>query len=150
MTEDDVAALELFAPESTRETRRLCELLGERIVENDRMRDLDDLQEELEKRMPAQFVQVFKDCAKVLRTWKSGRLPKAFKIIPNLDNWEEVLQLTQPEAWTPNVMFYATKMFASNLKVLAAQRFYNVVLLPSVRENIRKYKRLNFHYYQAV
>jgi hypothetical protein len=32
------------------------------------------------------------------------QVPKAFKIIPNLLNWEEVLQLTDPENWSPHAM----------------------------------------------
>lgn len=31
-----------------------------------------------------------------------------------------------------------------------AQRFYNLVLLPRVRDDISEYKRLNFHLYQAL
>ena len=33
----------------------------------------------------------------ILSKYRSGKLPKAFKIIPSLQNWEEVLQsLTMP------------------------------------------------------
>jgi len=31
-----------------------------------------------------------------------------------------------------------------------AQRFYNVILLPNVQNNILKYKKLNYHLYMAV
>lgn len=31
-----------------------------------------------------------------------------------------------------------------------AQRFYNLVLLPRVRDDIAEYKRLNFHLYSAL
>jgi hypothetical protein len=44
----------------------------------------------------------------------------------------------------------ATRIFASNLKEKMAQRFYNLVLLPRVRDDITEYKRLNFHLYQAL
>lgn len=30
------------------------------------------------------------------------QVPKAFKIIPNLSNWEEVLYLTEPDNWSPH------------------------------------------------
>jgi len=150
LTAEEEAALSMFAPESTQETKTLRHLVATKIIENERARNLDDVEEELEKRMPAEFVAVFKDVGKVLQHWKSGRLPKAFKIIPNLENWEEVLQLTHPEDWSPNVMFYATKMFVSNLRVFACQRFLNLVLLPAVRDDIASKKRLNYHYYQAV
>lgn len=31
-----------------------------------------------------------------------------------------------------------------------AQRFYNLVLLPRVRDDIAEYKKLNFHLYSAL
>ena len=31
-----------------------------------------------------------------------------------------------------------------------AQRFFNLVLLPRVRDDIAEYKRLNFHLYMAL
>jgi essential nuclear protein 1 len=33
----------------------------------------------------------------VLSKYRSGRLPKAFKIIPNLRNWEQILYVTGME-----------------------------------------------------
>lgn len=62
--------------------------------------------------------------------YRSGKLPKAFKIIPALSNWEQILYITEPEAWTAAAMYQATRIFASNLKERMAQRFYNLVLLP--------------------
>lgn len=46
-------------------------------------------------------------------------------------------------------MYQATRIFASNLSEKMAQRFFNLVLLPRVRDDIAEYKRLNFHLYQA-
>lgn len=39
----------------------------------------------------------------MLRTYTAGKLPKAFKILPALANWEEVVYLTRPDDWTPHV-----------------------------------------------
>lgn len=47
-------------------------------------------------------------------------------------------------------MYQATRIFASNLKEKMAQRFYNLVLLPRVRDDLAEYKRLNYHMYQAL
>jgi essential nuclear protein 1 len=58
----------------------------------------------------------------LLRRYKSGKLPKAFKIIPSLSNWEEILYLTHPENWTPHATFQATRIFVSNLKTKQTQR----------------------------
>jgi len=35
----------------------------------------------------------------ILSRYKSGPLPKPFKILPTIPHWEEILQLTQPEHW---------------------------------------------------
>ena len=95
-------------------------------------------------------VKVYQGVAKVLANHKSGQLPKAFKIIPTLRNWEDILFLTQPENWTPAAMFAATRLFSSNLPERLAQRFLNLVLLPCVEHNIEQYGKLNYHYYQAL
>ena len=79
-----------------------------------------------------------------------GKIPKAFKIIPALSNWEEVLYLTNPDKWSPHAMFQATRLFASNLNAKMAQRFYSLVLLPRVRDDIAEHKRLHFALYQAL
>ena len=36
------------------------------------------------------MVEVYRGVGQLLRRYTVGRLPKAFKIIPNLRNWEEV------------------------------------------------------------
>merc|ERR1712217_356432 len=65
-------------------------------------------------------------------------------------NWEEVLSLTNPLGWSAAAMYEAVAIFASNLNPKMAQRFYNLVLLPAVRQNISQYKKLNFHYYRSL
>ena len=46
---------------------------------------------------------------KVLSKYRSGKLPKAFKIIPALSNWEHILYITEPETWTAAAMYQATR-----------------------------------------
>lgn len=53
------------------------------------------------------------------------------------------MNLTQP-------CMFCCRIFSSNLKERMAQRFYNLVLLPRVRDDIVEYKRLNFHLYSAL
>ena len=92
------------------------------------------------------------DCrvSKLLSSYTAGKFPKAFKHIPAMKLWEDVLYLTEPEKWSPNAMYQATRIFASNLGVKKAERFYRLVLLPRVRDDIRKNKRLHFALYQAL
>jgi len=47
-------------------------------------------------------------------------------------------------------MFAATRIFASNLQEKMAQRFYNLVLLPTVEDDVFQNKRMNYHYYAAL
>jgi essential nuclear protein 1 len=97
--------------------------------------DEDDLPQ-----LPQKVVDVYTDIGKILTRYTSGKLPKAFKVIPSLSNWEEVLYLTHPDLWTPQAMYAATHIFASNLNPKMAQRFYNLVLLDSVRADIQANK----------
>lgn len=49
------------------------------------------------------LILIARRLATLLKRWKSGRLPRAVKIIPLLDNWEEVLWVTRPEDWSLQV-----------------------------------------------
>jgi essential nuclear protein 1 len=95
-------------------------------------------------------VKVYTDIGAWMKRYRSGKMPKALKIVPQLLNWEEVLYLTNPIEWTANAHHEATKLFASNLNSAMAQRFYNLVLLPAMREDIGSNGRLHFHLYQAL
>ena len=100
--------------------------------------------------MDPAVVDVYRGVGALLSRYKSGKVPKAFKIIPALSNWEEVLYLTQPEHWTPHATFQATRLFASNLNARMAQRFFNLVLLPRCRQDIGANRRLHFTLFCAL
>ena len=86
----------------------------------------------------------------ILARYRSGKLPKTFKIIPSFSNWEEILFLTKPESWTPHAVYAATRIFSSNLKVNLAQRYYSLFLLDRIRTEIAETKKLNIHLYNAL
>ena len=67
---------------------------GDEAMEDDVPEGLDD-----------KVVQVYRGVGKLLSRYTVGKVPKAFKIIPNLKNWEEVLFLTDPDMWSPQAMF---------------------------------------------
>ena len=85
-----------------------------------------------------------------LSKYKSGPLPKPFKIIPSLPAWARLLALTHPENWTPHACRAATRIFVSSMKPAQAQLFFQVVLLDAIREDIRENKKLNPQYYEAL
>ena len=82
--------------------------------------------------------------------YKSGPLPKAFKIIPSLPAWARILALTHPENWSPQATRAATRIFISNMKPPQARVFLQGVVLDAVREDIRENGKLNVHYYEAL
>ena len=94
--------------------------------------------------------EVYTKVGKFLSHYTSGKIPKAFKVIPNLRSWEEVLFLTAPDGWSAQAHLVATRIFASNFNPKMAQRFFSLVLLPKVRSDIERNKSLNFHLYQAI
>lgn len=85
----------------------------------------------------------------LLSRYKSGKLPKPFKIIPTLPNWEDILYITRPDSWTPNACYEATKIFVSG-KPIMTQRFLEIVILERVRDDIHETKKLNVHLYKAL
>jgi essential nuclear protein 1 len=109
----------------------------------------EEVEEEVSP-FPEKVVAVYTDIGNVLSRYTAGKLSKAFKVIPSLTEWEDILYLTRPDKWTPQAMFAATKIFASNLNPRMAQRFFNVVLLDAVRADILENKKLNYHYYQSL
>eukprot|EP01126_Amoeba_proteus_P026103 TRINITY_DN258_c0_g2_i4.p1 TRINITY_DN258_c0_g2~~TRINITY_DN258_c0_g2_i4.p1 ORF type:complete len:305 (+),score=52.87 TRINITY_DN258_c0_g2_i4:521-1435(+) len=107
-------------------------------------------QEAVASKLDPKVVQVYTKIGQLLKRWKSGKMPRAVKIIPLLSNWEEILFLTKPEEWSPQATGALTKIFASNFNERSAQRFYNLVLLPAVREDIGEHKKLNYHLYLSL
>jgi essential nuclear protein 1 len=95
-------------------------------------------------------VDLYKQIGMVLSKYTSGKLPKAFKTIPALANWEQLLQLTRPERWTSAAVYEATRLFVANLKEKPAQRFMGSILLPRVRDDIAEHKKLNVHLFKAL
>jgi essential nuclear protein 1 len=112
--------------------------------------DIDELEQGIASTMDDKIVKVYKVVGSILTKYISGKVPKPFKVIPALQNWQDILFLTKPFRWSPQAMFEATKIFTSNLKSPMAQQFYNLVLLPAVRSNIDQHNKLNYHLYMAV
>ncbi|KAH9827467.1 rRNA processing protein Bystin [Teratosphaeria destructans] len=99
--------------------------------------------------LPAKVVEVYTQVGILLSRYKSGKLPKPFKIIPTLPQWDTLLSITRPDSWTPNAVYEATKLFTSSRPALA-QSFCSDILLPRVREDILETKKLNVHLYKAL
>ena len=146
--EDEALVASMMNP--SEERRTLADIILEKIEEKEAEKVGEVMEEPGITNLPPKVVEVYTEIGKILSRYTSGKLPKAFKVIPSLSNWEEVLYLTRPDLWTPQAMFAATRIFASNLNPKMAQRFYYLVLLDSVRADIQANKKLNYHYYMAL
>ena len=99
--------------------------------------------------LPAKVVDVYSQVGLILSRYKSGKLPKPFKILPTLPQWDTLLDITQPDKWTPHATYEATRLFTSSRPVVA-QAFLHDILLPTVRSDIYETKKLNVHLYKAL
>ncbi|KAJ5101445.1 hypothetical protein NUU61_003667 [Penicillium alfredii] len=99
--------------------------------------------------IPAKAVEVYEKVGMILTRYKSGPLPKPFKILPTVPNWPTILDITRPESWTPNAVYAGTRIFISS-KPAVAQEFISTVLLDRVRDEIHETKKLNVHTYNSL
>lgn len=96
------------------------------------------------------IIEVYSKVGELLSRYKSGPLPKAFKIIPSLPAWEDILYITNPEMWTPHATLAATRIFVSNFKPAQCERYYQLVLLDKIRDEIRENKKVSYQMYEAI
>lgn len=95
-------------------------------------------------------IEVYTKVGELLSRYKSGPLPKAFKIIPTLPAWENILYITGPSTWTPHATLAATRIFVSNLKSQQTQKFFELVLLDKIREEIGATGKASYQLYEAI
>ena len=152
--EDDQRALDALMGGGGEKRQNLADIIMAKINEKAAMADdgsvAPDDAGEVVPDLPPKVLEVYTSVGTVLSRYRSGKLPKAFKIVPRLSNWEEILYATNPDGWTPAATSEATRLFASNLNHKMAQRFFNLVLLPAVQADIEEHGKLNFHLYLAL
>ncbi|KAK7208144.1 Bystin-domain-containing protein [Myxozyma melibiosi] len=153
--DEDAALFEKFLPSrggsmfpDPNKPVTLADKIMEKLAEQEMEKRRAERKEEPE--FPPKVVEVYEKVGLLLSRYRSGKLPRAFKIIPALKNWEDVLFLTNPDSWSPNACYEATKLFVSALKSKQSQRFLSDILLDRVRDDIRENKTLNYHLYRSL
>ncbi|KAI0676769.1 cell adhesion protein byn-1 [Trametes maxima] len=166
--EDDMRALDALLPANAGERRTLADIIfskldnlesGKSAVAEEKQRDPDRAPDPAAGLDP-KVVDVYTKVGQMLTRYKSGPLPKPFKIIPSLPQWSRILALTHPENWSPQACHAATRIFISQMKPPQARIFLEVVLLDAIREDIRltregarknkNHRKLNVHYYESL
>lgn len=152
--EEEEKALEAFMSKTPAVKRTLADIIMDKLTEKKTEIDSqcsDATLQAVEKpQLDPRVVEMYKTIGDILSKYRSGKLPKAFKVVPRLNHWEYVLHLTNPDKWSAAAVFQATRIFSSSLNVKMAQRFYFYVLFPRIRDDIDFYKRLNFHLFMAL
>ncbi|KAG8343316.1 putative Bystin [Trypanosoma vivax] len=157
--EEEARLLQKFQPQSRALSRNLADMITEKIKEREDVRKMagttstDDGVSELgegETRVDPRVARVYTAIGTILKKYTSGKIPKAFKVLPNIKNWEQLLMLTKPHEWSPHATYQATRIFAANLNERMAQRFYAAVLLPMVHERMSSEKKLHPALYMAI
>ena len=64
----------------------------------------------------SRVVEMYQEVGEILAKYRSGKVPKAFKVIAQFRNWEDLLILTKPENWSAAAVYQATRIFTANLK----------------------------------
>ncbi|KPI88736.1 putative bystin [Leptomonas seymouri] len=158
--EEEAKLLNAFQPASRVQSRNLADMIIEKIKEKEEgargaaqssganagMGSEENGEEKIDNRV----ARVYTAIGTVLKRYTSGKIPKAFKILPNVKNWEQLLMLTKPDQWSPHATYQATRIFAANLNESMLQRYYAAVLLPIVHERLLEEKKLHPALYMAV
>ncbi|KAK7061360.1 Bystin-domain-containing protein [Favolaschia claudopus] len=156
--EEDLETLDALHPHNTGERRTLADIIFAKLESGETEQNpavIQKVKQDREKPDPAlgldpKVVEAYTKVGIFLRSYKSGPLPKIFKVIPSLPAWARLLALTQPENWSPHACLAATRIFISSMKPPQAQLFLSVVLLDAIREDIQQNKKLSVHYYDAL
>ncbi|EKM80255.1 hypothetical protein AGABI1DRAFT_99864 [Agaricus bisporus var. burnettii JB137-S8] len=155
--EEDIRTLSALLPANSTERRTLADVIFAKLdnAENNSAATIQRVHQDREKPDPAlglnpTVVEAYTKLGLFLHKYKSGPLPKLFKVIPSLPAWARMLALTSPENWSPHACRAATRIFISSMKPPQAQLFLSVVLLDAIREDIHENKKLNVQYYEAL
>eukprot|EP00979_Chaetoceros_neogracilis_P019287 scaffold12116_cov277-Chaetoceros_neogracile.AAC.5 len=131
LTAEEEKVVAAMMGDDKKERRTLADIIMDKINEKESQQAMAAVEEDEEGEeytdIPEKVAEVFTDIGKILSRYTAGKLPKAFKVIPSLSNWEEVLYLTRPDQWTPQAMFAAT-----------------------LRADIVETQKLNYHYYRCL
>lgn len=109
--------------------------------------------------LPPKVIEVYGKVGELLSRYRDGKIPRVFKMIPSLKKWQDVLYVTQPESWSTQAVYQATKLFVSNLKSNQSEVFLETVLLPRFRNEVHdsklqsskhSRKNINYHIYRSL
>jgi essential nuclear protein 1 len=88
LTEAEEALVHRFLDADRHESRNLADIILDKIKEKDLDTQSQVEEERTQAPIPPKVVEVYTMVGKMLKIYKSGKLPKALKMLPHLKNWE--------------------------------------------------------------
>jgi len=94
INEEDQKAYDKFTLNEPKQTRTIADIIMEKLTQKKteiETINIDDNESRvMEVHLDDRIVNMYKQIGEVLSKYRSGKLPKAFKILPTLTNWEHV------------------------------------------------------------
>ncbi|EIM88145.1 Bystin-domain-containing protein [Stereum hirsutum FP-91666 SS1] len=157
----DIRALDSLLPSNAGERKTLADLIFAKLdaaPTGSNTAVINSSHEDPAEGLDPKVVEVYQKVGLLLQSYRSGPLPKPFKIVPSLPAWARILALTSPEKWSPQACHAATRIFISNMKPPQARVFLEGVVLGAIREDIanpinkgkKDNRKLHVHYYDAL
>lgn len=96
ISEADEKSMEMFMSRNPLPRRTLADIIMEKITEKHTELDtqFSDIGSTQIQDIDPRVKQMYEGVRDVLKKYRSGKLPKAFKIVPKLRNWEQILFIT--------------------------------------------------------
>nr|CAH8864476.1 unnamed protein product [Trichobilharzia regenti] len=122
----------------------MSQYTGSVIGDLDAVRGFDDLND-----LPEELKDHLNLLTDVLKHYRSGPLPKTLKMLPHLIGWESLLEMLKPLEWSVHVYPRIVRVFASKGHE-PAHHFYELYLLPKVKQDIEENRRLCVHLFESL
>ena len=111
VNEDDDLAIRMFMKPSGVKTKTLADLINEKITEkkteiDTQFTDTSDVARDIDPKVAEMYTEV----GVLLTRYRAGKIPKAFKVLPQFRNWEQLLYLTNPDMWSAAAMYQVRRI----------------------------------------
>ena len=103
----------MFMKPSGVKTRTLADIINEKITEKKTEIDTQFTDaSEVAKDIDPKVAEMYTEVGKLLTRYRGGKIPKAFKVLPQFRNWEQLLYLTDPDGWSAAAMYQVCYEFS--------------------------------------
>lgn len=96
------------------------------------------------------ILKILERSGTILKIYRSGKIPKIFKILTICENFEEFIWFTRPDRWSIQAFFVISRLFFLNLNFQHLKRYYSLILVPRFQEGIFEKKKIDVNLYLTL